>query len=262
MISFAAITPHPPLLIPNIGKDKMEKLAVTKKAFLDLEEKIKKAKLDSLLIISSSAEMHSATYGIILSEKYKTDFKEFGDFTTKIELFPDVELIEKIRHTALDNNLPFNLSHNENLDYNFSVPLFYLLQDKKIKVIPFVRTYQGAKEHYELGRLIKKILAESNKKIGIIVSGNLSHRSNEKSPLGFSKNGKTFNDKFIELLETKNNAGLLSFPEKIVEEANESILLGTAMLMGIIDKINYKPQIFSFEAPLGIGYLVCNFKLI
>ncbi|PIR67077.1 MAG: hypothetical protein COU51_00610 [Parcubacteria group bacterium CG10_big_fil_rev_8_21_14_0_10_36_14] len=262
MISFAAITPHPPLLIPNIGKDKIEKLANTKKAFEDLEIKLKKLDIDSLLIISSSERMHSATYNIILSEKYKMDFKEFGEFETNMELCPDVELIEKIRHTALDNNLPFNLSHKENLDYTFGIPLFYLLQDKKIKVIPFVHTHQNPKAHYELGRLIKKILAESNKKIGIIVSGNLSHRSNEKSPLGFSKSGKEFNDKFIELLETKNTAGLLSLPEKMVEEANESILLPTAMLMGIIDKVNYKPQMFSFEAPLGIGYMVCNFKLL
>lgn len=262
MISFAAITPHPPLLIPNIGKDNIEKLKSTKEAMEDLEKKFADADVETLLVISSYERMHHDTFSIVLNEKYITDFQEFADFETKLEFLPDLELIEKIRHKALDNNIEFTLTHQTGLDYGFGVPLFYLCKNKKIKIIPLSHTFNNLKNHYELGRIIKKIISLSNKKIGIVASGNLSHKSNESSPLGFSPKGKEFNDKFIELIETKNTAGLLALDKKMVEEAEESILLPSAILMGIVDKINYKPQIFSFEAPLGVGYLVCNFKLL
>ena len=262
MINFAAITPHPPLLIPNIGKENIEKLKTTKEAMEDLEKKLITADIETLIIISSYHKAHHNTYGIVLNENYITGFKEFADFETKIKFLPDLEIIEKIRHATIDNNIPLNLIHNEKLDYAYGVPLYYLCQNKNIKIVPFSHTYDGIKKHYELGRYIKNILTESNKKIGIIASGNLSHRSNELSPQGMLTAGKKFNDKFIELIETKNTSGLLGLDEKKAETAEQSILLPTSLLMGIIDKINYKPQVFSFEAPLGIGYMVCNFKLL
>lgn len=262
MINFAAITPHPPLLIPNIGKENTERLQTTKEAMEDLEEKLITADIETLVIISSYRKTHHDTYGIVYNENYITDFEEFADFETKIKFLPDLKIIEKIRHTATDNHIPLNLIHSKKLDYGYSVPLYHLCQNKNIKIVPFSHTYDGVKKHYELGRFIKSILTETNKKIGIIASGNLSHRSNESSPLGMLKEGKEFNDKFIELIETKNTSGLLGIDEKKTETAEQSILLPTSLLMGIIDKINYKPQVFSFEAPLGIGYLVCNFKLL
>lgn len=262
MISFAAIVPHPPLLIPKIGRDKINKLAITQQSFEDLDKKLAKANLDTLIIISAPRKAHHNVFSIILAEKYSTDFKEFGDFETKLEFPPDFELTEKIRHTALDSNIPFTLIHQPDLDYHFAVPLYYLARNKTLRIIPFCHTAGSLKNNFEMGRLMKTVLLESSKKIGILASGNLSHKSAEISPLGFSKAGKEFNDKFVELLETKNTAGLLNINPKIISEADESALLPAAVLAGIIEKINYKPQIFSFEAPLGIGYLVCNFKFL
>ena len=262
MISFAAITPHPPLLIPNIGKENIEKLRNTKEAMEDLEKKFSASDIDILIVISSHEKMHHNTFSIIMAEKYVTDLEEFGDFETKLEFLPDMELIEKIRHSALDENVSFTLTHHEKLDYGSAVPLYYLCKDKKPKIVPLIHTYSSPKDHYEMGRIIKKIISESSKKIGVVASGNLSHKSSERGPKGMSPAGKEFNDKFIELIETKNTSGLLGIDKKLADTADQSILLPAAVLMGVVEKLNYKPQMFSYEAPLGVGYLVCNFKLL
>lgn len=262
MISFAAIAPHPPLLIPAIGKEHADKLKITKKALEDLEKKLDAANLETLIIISSHNKMHHDAFGILLNDKYTVSFKEFGDFETKLEFLPDFEIVEKIRHAAINNSIPLALIQEDEPDYSFGVPLYYLAKNKKIKIIPFLHTFGDPKNQYEMGRLIKAVSVESNKKIGIIASGHLSHKSSEQSPVGFSKKGEEFNKKFRELLETKNTAGILSFDKKFAADADESILLALSVLLGAIDKINYKPQTFSFESPLGIGYLVFNFKLL
>lgn len=262
MISFAAITPHVPLLIPSVAKENGNKLKITKEAMEDLQKKLEKADLDALLIISEHKKMHHDVFGILMSDKYNVGFKEFGDFETKLEFLPDLELIEKIRHTAIDNEIPLSLIHENNLEYTFGVPLYYLANKKSLKIIPFLHTYGDIKDQFEVGRHIKKILAESNKKIGVIASGHLSHKSSETGPSGFSKKGEEFNVKLRELLETRNTAGILSMDKKMLEEVNESITPALGVLLGIIDRVNYKPQTFSFEAPLGVGYLVFNFKLM
>lgn len=262
MISFAAITPHPPLLIPNIGKEHIKKLQATKEALEDLEKKIDKAALDALIIISSHNKMHHDAFSILLSERYIVNFSEFGDLETNLSFFPDLELIEKIRHAAINHNIPFSLTHENELDYSFGVPLYYLAKNKNIKIIPLLHTYGGLKGQYEMGRLVNAVAVQSNKRVGIVVSGHLSHKSTEASPVGFSKKGREFNAKLRELLETKNTAGILSLDKKFIAEADESIVSALAVLLGIIDRTNYKPQTFSFEAPLGVGYLVFNFKLL
>ena len=48
-IVFAAVTPHPPMLIPNIGKEKLETLANTKKALELLEQELSAVPGDLLL---------------------------------------------------------------------------------------------------------------------------------------------------------------------------------------------------------------------
>lgn len=262
MISFAAITPHPPLLIPAIGREHAEKLKITREALKDLEKKLEKAGLDTLIIISSHDKMHHDAFGILLNDRYFVSFKEFGDFETKLNFLPDLEIAEKIRHAAINHEIPLVLIHEDELNYSFGVPLYYLAKNKNIKIIPFLHTFGSPKNHYEMGRLIKAVAAQSNKKIGIIVSGHLSHKSSEASPAGFSKKGEEFNKKLRELLETKNTAGILSMDKKFLAEADESVIPALAVLLGVIDRTNYKPQTFSFEAPLGIGYLVFNFKLL
>ena len=81
---FAAITPHPPLLIPAIGKQAIKKLAKTKAALERLEEELYLAKPDVLIILSSHARTISDAFTINYCTEYVTDLREFGDLATKV----------------------------------------------------------------------------------------------------------------------------------------------------------------------------------
>ena len=51
-IVFAAITPHAPVLIPEIGKENLKKLTKTEAALKKLEQELYAAKPESLVVIS------------------------------------------------------------------------------------------------------------------------------------------------------------------------------------------------------------------
>ena len=51
MLTFAAIVPHPPVLIPSIGKENIDKLKKTIRALDILEEELNQANPDTIIVI-------------------------------------------------------------------------------------------------------------------------------------------------------------------------------------------------------------------
>ena len=64
MLVFAAIVPHPPILIPQIGKDNLKKLKKTVAAFNLLEEDLNAARPDVIVVISPHGEVNFDAFTI------------------------------------------------------------------------------------------------------------------------------------------------------------------------------------------------------
>ena len=51
------------------------------------------------------------------------------------------------------------------------------------------------------------------------------------------------------------------YDEDFVDDAGECGYRSILILMGILDGLNIKPRILSYEGPFGVGYLVADYKL-
>ena len=58
----------------------------------------------------------------------------------------------------------------------------------------------------------------------------------------------------------KDIKGILNLDLDFVEAAGECGLRSILILLGALDGLNWKPEILSYEAPFGVGYLVTNIK--
>ena len=101
----------------------------------------------------------------------------------------------------------------------------------------------------------------SNKRIAVIASGDLSHALNNDSPAGFQSAGPEFDKKIQELLEHHNLAGMLQLKQQFVRDAAECGFRSFLILMGILQGINYTYKSHAYESPFGVGYLTANFVL-
>ena len=81
------------------------------------------------------------------------------------------------------------------------------------------------------------------------------------APAGFSSRGKEFDGKLIEFLKNKDIDGILNMDPDLVEEAGECGYRSIIILLGVLNGLNWQPEILSYEGPFGVGYLVANFKL-
>ena len=258
-IVYSAIVPHPPLLIPAIGKENIKTIKNTVEAYKKLEENLYAHKVETIVIISPHGLIMPNSFTMNLSPEFSIAFEDFGDLVTKQKLGGDIGLAYKIRE-SLETKAPLQLISEPNLDHGSGVPLYLLTQNlKQAKIIPIYYSGLDLDAHFKFGQLLKQELMKHRRRIAIIASGDLSHRLTKEAPAGYSRQGAKFDKKLVEYLKTKKTPDILRLDEKMVNDAGECGLKSIVMLLGILDGIKCEPQILSYEGPFGVGYLVANF---
>lgn len=253
--------PHPPLLIPEVGKENISHLKETQEAYKHLEAELYARKPEVLMIISSHSP-NQQSFSINQQPKIKINFKRFGDLLTNLEFDNDLSLGYKIKE-ATETTLPIVLTAEETVDYGAGVPLFYLAQhlpNCQVCIVHPAKDLDYA-QHVKFGEMIREEISSYNKRIAIVAAGDLSHRLHQDSPAGYSPRAQEFDQTVIKILAEKNHESLVKFDKFLAEEAKECAIKPLAVLQGIIKDLNYESEKLSYQAPFGIGYLVENFDL-
>lgn len=258
---FSAITPHSPILIPSVGKDDFQYLKKTVAAYTFLEEELYVAKPQTIIIISSNEHILNNAFSINLSPKYKSNFKDFGEYSIEKEFPNDVGFTHHIRE-AFEGKIPVKLFSEEKLNYEASIPLYYLTRHlKDVLIIPIIFSRLNNQCHFNFGQSLKDIILSTNKRIAILASIDLANCGEKGNTDAFTEKCRQLNKKIAHLIKNKNSKGILRIKEEIIKEAKFNDFNALLILLGIMEGINYDPEILSYEFPFGIGYLTANLKL-
>jgi MEMO1 family protein len=263
MIVFSAITPHPPILIPEIGKKNLQFVEKTTAAMTRLGEELYAAKPDTIVIISPHGPLLADAFALNMSTHFEVQFKEFGDLATHFSLKGDVGTIHHYKE-LLEDKMPVVLVNQPELDHGAGVPLYFLtkgLDKKKIKIVPVSYSLLDYEKHYQFGIKLQSDMLNDTRRIAIIASGDLSHRLTEDAPAGYSHWAKKFDETIVKKIKAKDGQGLLKLDPDFIEEAGECGLRSIIILMGILNSIDFKPEVYSYEGPFGVGYMVAHLAL-
>lgn len=272
MLNFAAITPHPPIIVPGIGKpEDLEKAKQTIEAMEKLSKEIAEADIDTIIIISPHALVHTDRMAVYTNPRFKGDFKQFGAKGITFEFDNNLELAEKIIEKSNEAGVKaYGFGDPENdyfdLDHGEMVPLYYLRKNlpESVRIIPIAYSYLDRLQHFAFGEILNEAVNApefADSRIAIIASGDLSHRLIAGAPAGFSKAGKEFDQEIVEYLKNNKVQEILEMDEEFIESAGECGYRSILILLGALDGLKYKPEILSYEGPFGVGYLVANFVL-
>ncbi|MFA6098387.1 MAG: AmmeMemoRadiSam system protein B [Patescibacteria group bacterium] len=263
MLVFSALTPHPPLIVPEIGKENLKFVEKTVKAMQKLAEELYASKPETIITISPHGQIIPEAFSINMSPKFEINFNDFGDLSIKIPLNGDIGLIHHYKE-ILETKIPVVLTHQEKLDHGVGVPLYYLTKlfdSNKIKIVPISYSLLDYQAHYDLGRKLQEDIINDTKRIAVIASGDMSHRLTTDAPAGYSHWAKKFDETIIEKIKSRDHNGIKSLDEDFIDEAGECGLRSLIILLGILNTTEYTPEILSYEGPFGVGYLVVNFQL-
>jgi len=263
MLCFSSICPHPPIIIPEIGKENLKLVKKTTEAMNKLHKEFKKARPEVVIIISPHGLLLPNAFILNLAEKYQGNFEAFGDFVTKSEFKGEPELAYKIRE-SLSASLPITMVTKKELDHGVLVPLYFLTAKlKNFSILPMTYSLLDYETHYNFGRKLKEIFLSSNKNIAFIASGDLSHRLTFDAPAGYSPQGRVFDDQLIKFIKKRAIKKIINLDKNLIEEAGECGLRSFSFLLGILETsgLKWQAKVLSYEGPFGVGYLVINFTL-
>ncbi|MBW6440937.1 AmmeMemoRadiSam system protein B [Patescibacteria group bacterium] len=262
MLKFAAICPHPPILIPSIGKDYLREVISTTQALNELGHKIKELEISTIVIISPHAPVQMDAMSINGGEIMKGDFSLFGN-STSMEIENNIDLVGNIKKIAEAKNISTEIIGDDiSLDHGSMVPLYFLRKhNPKIKVVSIAFSYLDFEKHFEFGEAISEAIGTINENVALVASGDLSHRLLFEAPSGYSPKGKEFDKFLIKHLENNEVSEIINFNSELVEEAGECGLRSIIILLGALSSLVYKFKKMSYECPFGVGYLVGEFEV-
>ncbi|MEA4852995.1 MAG: AmmeMemoRadiSam system protein A [Christensenella sp.] len=258
----AFAVPHPPLIIPEIGKGEEKKIQSTVDAYVEVSKEAAALKPDILVIISPHSAMYADYIHISPGLGAKGNFGQFGAPQVKFSVQYDEEFAVALANCAAYEKIPagFLGEKEPKLDHGTMVPWYFL--QKQTGDTPIVRigisglSYQM---HYRMGMCIQKTAKELKKRVVIVASGDLSHKLTEEGPYGFTPEGPVFDQKIAQAFEMSDFMTLLKMPPDFCDAAAECGLRSFIMMAGAFDGLDVKSKLLSYEGPFGVGYAVASF---
>lgn len=262
-ITGAIMVPHPPLILPNIGRGEEKKISDIVQAYEQAGKMIVDSKPDTVVIISPHAPSYYDYIQISDGAYGKGSMAQFGDYADSFTIPYDRELIQEMSRLADLEGLPTGTLGQQDgqLDHGTMVPL-YFLRDLP-KDTKFVRMSIGGPSnlvHYQVGELIAKAANNLGRKVAVVGSGDLSHCQKAGTNYGFKPCGPAYDKKIMEIMGDADFESLLALTDK---EADDAMVCGQkpfCVMAGALDGLNPKTDRLAHSAEFGVGYGVVTYE--
>lgn len=265
-VKCAALLPHPPIVIEEIGGRELKKAEKTIKGFKKTAAEIAEFKdeLDLIVFITPHGPVFRSTASLIIKDQLQGDFGDFGFPKLEFKEKSDTAFAEKLLQNTSEKNLALqslrkkdliNYGIDQELDHGIMVPLNYLEEaGLKLPIVPISIGFISYQELFEIGKEIARTASELNYQIAVIASGDLSHRLKKGAPAGYNSEAHLFDEKLIEYFKEKDFDSILNFDQELVEKAGECGLRPIVTMLGVIDGLELELEVNSYEGPFGVGY--------
>lgn len=269
MLTMIGLAPHPPIIIPEIGKDRLGEAGKTIYGMKELSRQMKDAAPEVLLVITPHGRIVAEGPAIQAGRELTGNFGQFGFSEINVSLETDRELVDLIVEESAKGYLQpllltdkdFLLRGGGSLDHGAMVPLYYLQQaGLKIPGVHITFSFHPLDQLYNFGRALKAAVERRGKRVAVLASGDLSHRLTRGAPAGYNPRGAEFDQQLVEYIRDGEVDKILSFDQQLVEEAGECGLRSFVMALGMLDGESFTSEVISYEGPFGVGYLVASLK--
>ena len=135
----AFMVPHPPMIVPEIGRGSEKQVEKTIRAYEKVADEIASLKPDTIIISSPHSVMYSNYFHISPGAGATGSFVDFGAPQVKFDVRYDEELANLLAAYAEAADFPAGTlgEKNPSLDHGTMVPLWFIL--KKYKAFKLVR---------------------------------------------------------------------------------------------------------------------------
>ena len=258
----AYMVPHPPMIVPAVGRGSERQIEATRVAYARIAEEISELAPDTIIISSPHATMYAGYFHISPGKGARGSFARFDAPQVRFREEYDEELVRSIERMAGEAGLPTGTrgQRSPELDHGTMVPLYFIRQVcSGFRLVRVGLSGLPLEEHYRLGQIIQRAVEETGRRAVYIASGDLSHKLQSYGPYGFAPEGPEYDERIMDVCGRAAFDELFDFDEGFCERTAECGHRSFVIMAGALDGLSVKAERLSHEDITGVGYGICAF---
>ena len=253
------IVPHPPLIVPNIGRGEEKKISLTTDSYEKVGKAIAELKPETIIISSPHAPFYYNGYYISAGDELIGDFANFGAREVSFKEKIDDELATTIGNLAEQKQIKHKLQAFP-LDHGTMVPLYFIRKYyKDCNIVVLGISGQALIEHYIFGTIIKEAVEKLDRRVVYVASGDLSHKLQDYGPYGFVEEGPIYDERIMEDCKSGEFYKFFDYNEDFLEKVAQCGHRSFVMMAGALDGNDVETHFYSHEDITGVGYGILSY---
>lgn len=256
------MVPHPPLIVPAVGKGGEAQIKETATAYEKVADLIASLEPETIIITSPHATMYADYFHISPGSAASGSFSRFGAEQVRFNESYDTELVREIEKIAQRDGFPASTEGETDkyLDHGTMVPLWFIRNKYKSgKIVRIGLSGLPLTDHYKLGQIIQKAVNNLGRKVVFVASGDLSHKLQTYGPYGYAKEGPEYDRRIMDVCGRAAFMELFDFDEGFCDKAAECGHRSFVIMAGALDGVQVRAEKLSHQDVTGVGYGICTF---
>ena len=191
---FAGIAPHPPIMVPEVGRDAIAEVRSSIDAMAALTERVIRSGADTVVIISPHAPLEANAFIAYDGPKLFGDFSNFRAATATVHAELDEELLTEIARVTSEQELPVFRIKGHHLDHGTAVPLYFLQSNGWTgRVIALGYSFLSNEDHVRFGKCVRQAIEQigneiqAEQPISVPQSGRVKVKGQRRPPRQFDR---------------------------------------------------------------------------
>jgi MEMO1 family protein len=258
-IVFSGIAPHPPIMVPEVGRESIANVRGSIDAMAELTKRIISSGAETVVLISPHAPLEPHAFVAYQDPRLQADFANFRAPGVHFESTLDGELLDAIRVSATAEDYQVVGIDSHNLDHGTAVPLYFLRHNGWVGgVVALGYSFLSNEDHLRFGSCIGKAINEMRRSVAIVASGDLSHRLSPEAPAGYNPTAYIFDDEVVDALRSNSPDRIIKIDQDLRRLAGECGYRSMLVAIGATRELPLACEVLHYEAPFGVGYLVAQ----
>ena len=258
------MVPHPPLIIPEVGRGEEQIISETSAAYDKAAAFAASLRPDTVVVASPHSIMYRDYMHISPGTGAAGDLGAFRAPQVRIEAEYDTEMVKLMSEMAMKEGLSAGTEgeRDPSLDHGTLIPLYFLNKYlENFRVIRIGLSMLPFSDHYRLGQIVQKAAEELGRNVVFIGSGDLSHKLQKYGPYGFVKEGPEYDERIMEACGSADFGKLLTFDVRFCEKAAECGHRSFCIMAGALDGLSVNTEKLCHQDVTGVGYGVCTYQV-
>ena len=256
------MVPHPPMIVPDIGRGSEAQVADTTAAYERVADEIAALAPETIIITSPHSIMYADYFHISPGRSAGGSFAGFRAPGVRFSEEYDTELVREICRLADEEDFPAGTlgEREKELDHGTMVPLWFIRNKYKGgKLVRIGLSGLPLIDHYRLGMIIRKAAEITGRRTVFVASGDLSHKLQDYGPYGYVPEGPEYDERIMDVMGRAAFGELLDFDSSFCDKAAECGHRSFVIMGGAFDGTAVKAEKLSHQDVTGVGYGICTF---